>query len=129
MDEERRKKMKAFFDLVVGEAEKNEEFAAALAKIFGEETEKIKTNESTGTKRASNRRDKPVLDPIRLAEDDALSAENLLPLTVKELKDIIAGFGMDPAKLAMKWKDKDRLIQLIIETSYRRAAKGNVFRV
>ena len=35
---------------------------------------------------------------------------------------------MDSSKLAMKWKDKDRLIQLILDTSIRRASKGNAFR-
>ena len=119
-----KQKIEDFFELVVSEAEKNEEFAAAMAKIFGAETD-----ENTGTKRVSNRRDKPVLDPIQLAENDALSEKNLLPLTDKELKDIISGFGMDSAKLAMKWKNKDRLIQLILNTSYRRATKGNAFRM
>ena len=44
------------------------------------------------------------------------------------IKDIIAEYGMDQSKLAMKWKDKDRLIKHIIETSERRVTKGNAFR-
>lgn len=83
---------------------------------------------STGKRRA-NRRDKAVLDPIHLAErgEAGLKVE-LSRLTEKQLKDIIAEYGMDQSKLAMKWKDKNRLIDLITETSVRRAKKGDVFR-
>ena len=49
-------------------------------------------------------------------------------MTDKELKDIVADYGMDPSKLAMKWKDRDRVIKLIIDTSQRRASKGDAFR-
>jgi hypothetical protein len=51
----------------------------------------------------------------------------LAPLSVEELKDIIADSGMDRAKLAMKWKTADRLIEFIIEVTIRRAHKGEVF--
>ena len=79
--------------------------------------------------RGTNRRDKAVLDPIKLTEDgDPYLREKLEKLSEKELKDIIADYGMDPSKLAMKWKDRDRLIQLIMETSARRATKGDAFR-
>lgn len=74
------------------------------------------------------RRDKAVLDPVELAENNELTAEVLEPLSEKQLKDIIAEYGMDISKLAMKWKDRQRLIHLIIDTSYRRARKGNAFR-
>ncbi len=120
--------MKALFDLIVDEAEKNEEFAEALSRIFKNETPEKRTKDNTGEKRASNRRDKAVLDPIKLAENGELTADILSPLIEKELKDIIADFGMDPSRLAMKWKDKERLIQLILDTSIRRASKGDAFR-
>lgn len=116
------------YNLIIDEAEKNDEFAIALKKIFNNETIVSKTNENEGTKRGANRRDKAVLDPIKLAEEDRLSAEVLEILTDKELKDIIADYGMDPSKLAMKWKDKNRLIQLILDTSFRCALKGDAFR-
>lgn len=127
MDKKLKKNMKALFALIVDEAEKNEEFASSLSKIFGGDIIETKVKDSSG-KRASNRRDKAVLDPIKLAEDDRLSVEVLSPLSEKELKDIIADYGMDPSKLAMKWKNKDRLIQLILDTSFRRASKGDAFR-
>ena len=120
--------MKALFDLIVDEAEKNEEFAESLSRIFNNETLEKKTKDNTGEKRAFNRRDKAVLDPIKLAENGELTADMLSPLTEKELKDIVADYGMDSSKLAMKWKDKERLIQLILDTSFRRASKGDAFR-
>lgn len=128
MDKKLKKNMKALFDLIVDEAEKNEEFAEALSRIFNNETPEKRTKDNTGEKRASNRRDKAVLDPIKLAENGELTADILSPLIEKELKDIIADFGMDPSRLAMKWKDKERLIQLILDTSIRRASKGDAFR-
>ncbi len=126
MDKNLKKSMKALYDLIIDEAEKNDEFSASLEKIFNSEI--IASEESNETKRGSNRRDKAVLDPIELAEKGELSAEVLEPLTDKELKDIVADYGMDPSKLAMKWKNKNRLIQLILDTSFRRAAKGDAFR-
>lgn len=128
MDKKLKKNLKALFDLIVDEAEKKEEFAEALSRIFNNETPEKRTKDNTGEKRASNRRDKAVLDPIKLAENGELTADILSPLVEKELKDIIADFGMDPSRLAMKWKDKEKLIQLILDTSIRRASKGDAFR-
>jgi hypothetical protein len=58
--------------------------------------------------------------------EQALRA-TLAPLSVEELKDIVAHDGMDRAKLAMKWKTADRLIDFITEVTIRRAHKGEVF--
>lgn len=125
MDKKLNKKLKLLFEVIIQEAEKNKEFAEAMGEIFCND---ILDKDSSVEKRASNRRDKAVLDPIKLAEEGELKEDILLPLTVKELKDIVADFGMDQSKLAMKWKDKDRLIQLILDTSFRRASKGEAFR-
>jgi hypothetical protein len=35
---------------------------------------------------------------------------------------------MDRSKLAMKWKTKDRLVELIVSTVASRARKGDAFR-
>jgi hypothetical protein len=35
---------------------------------------------------------------------------------------------MDRTKLAMKWKDKPRLVELIVSTVESRAQKGDAFR-
>lgn len=43
------------------------------------------------------------------------------------LKDIIAEHSMDTSRLAMKWKDPDRLIDLIVKTVVQRSRKGEAF--
>ena len=126
MEKNVKKKMKALYDLVIKEAENNEVFAEKLELIMLNPEKERKTG---STKRSGNRRDRAILDPILLAEEGKLSKEVLEPLTDKKLKDIIADYGMDPSKLAMKWKDRDRVIKLIIDTSQRRASKGDAFRV
>ena len=52
----------------------------------------------------------------------------LKPLTVEQLKDIVAAYGMYQDKLAMKWTTSSRLIERIVETSITRARKGDAFR-
>ncbi|EPX78861.1 hypothetical protein Salmuc_04444 [Salipiger mucosus DSM 16094] len=51
----------------------------------------------------------------------------LEPLTLEQLKDIVAEYGMDPGKLVMKWKTADRVIDRIVEYSVARAKKGKAF--
>ena len=127
MDRQLAKKMRDFLNVVIEQAEKDEEFANKLSEVFVGTTKKSEKTEGAG--RGANRRDAAVLDPIKLIEEGNESLhQQLESLTEKQLKDIIADFGMDPSKLAMKWKDKDRLIKHIIETSERRASKGDAFR-
>jgi hypothetical protein len=54
--------------------------------------------------------------------------DELEPLDIEQLKDIIAEHAMDRSKLAMKWKSKDRLIAHIIATVDSRFRKGDAFR-
>ncbi|MDE0403802.1 MAG: hypothetical protein OXI53_00610 [Nitrospira sp.] len=49
-------------------------------------------------------------------------------LTLDQLKDIVADYGMDREKLVMKWKTPNRVIDRIVEISISRAHKGDVFR-
>lgn len=125
--------LRRLMEAVIEEAESNSEFSEKLTTILdgniAEEPKKQNPTMITGAKRAGNRRDPAVLDPIVMIENDEATLWNKLQtLTDKELKDIIADYGMDPSKLAMKWKSRDRLIALIVETSRRRASKGDAFR-
>lgn len=128
MDKIIKKKMKALFLTIMDEAERNKEFADTISGIFEDFSERGNDQTANSGKRGANRRDKAILDPIKLAEEGSLAKELLEPLSEKELKDIIADYGMDPSKLAMKWKDRDRIIRLIIDISMRRASKGDAFR-
>ena len=124
---------KKLLEAVIEEADSNPEFSKKLENILNgsmsDEPEKPSAMMSTGAKRSGNRRAPAALDPIALVEEgEDILLEQLNNLTDKELKDIIADYGMDPSKLAMKWKNRDRLINLIIDTSHRRASKGDAFR-
>ena len=77
----------------------------------------------------SHRRKPGPFDPMLLyrAQPETLKSR-LEGVSIDELKDIIAEHSMDRIKLAMKWKSKDRLIDLIITTVHSRSQKGDVFR-
>ncbi|MGB4657831.1 MAG: hypothetical protein WBI07_01465 [Mobilitalea sp.] len=128
MDKNLRKNLKLLFDAIIKEAEENKEFANTLSSILDNNVNETENKTASGTRRGGNRRDKAIFDPIKLAEENILSKEMLDALSEKELKDIIAEYGMDPSKLAMKWKDKERIIQLILDTAMRRASKGDACR-
>lgn len=77
----------------------------------------------------STRRKPGAFDPMltyREAPGDL--KQKLEQLDVEALKDIIAEQGMDRSKLAMKWKSKERLVDLIVSTVASRAQKGDAFR-
>ena len=133
MDKRTANTLRRLMDAIIEEAESCPEFSEKLERILDgsitEEPKKQNPTMITGAKRAGNRRDPAVLDPIVMIEnDEAGLLDKLQTLTDKELKDIIADYGMDPSKLAMKWKSRDRLIRLIVEASRRRASKGDAFR-
>ena len=75
-----------------------------------------------------NRRNPARLDPFVLLKDgETALLEGLRGLSVEELKDIIAAYGMDPTKLAMKWKSREKLEQHIIEVTIRKSGQGDAF--
>ena len=49
-------------------------------------------------------------------------------LTLDQLRDIVAQYGMDPSKLVMKWKDPERVMDQIVELALTRSIKGDAFR-
>lgn len=121
--------------LVSDEAEKNPEFAERLQVVFksavaGPFTEKTSVERPGSTRsRPANRRPPAILDPVALAlkGEEALRS-GLSPLTLDQLKDIVADYGMDREKLVMKWKTPSRVIDKIVEISISRAHKGEAFR-
>jgi len=82
-----------------------------------------------GTDRPRNRRPAAILDPLQIVRvSEAQLRERLSELTLDELRDVVADYGMDPGKLVMKWKDADRIADRIVELSLARAQKGDAFR-
>ena len=79
--------------------------------------------------RGRNRRKPAVLDPVQLVqESEQALRDQLCLLTVEQLKDIVADHGMDPSKLVMKWRTRDRIVNHIVEMANSRSRKGNAFR-
>lgn len=118
------KQLKSVFDELLAEVGRNDELRQRLADILGGTV--AQTNAST---RRSARRKPGSFDPMAVYREQP---DNLLRrlggLSVEELKDIIAEHGMDRTKLARKWKEKDRLIELILNAVKSRSQKGDAFR-
>ena len=121
---------------VSDEADRNPEFAEKLQSILKpnvrDRRREVRSKRSIrggGARRPANRRPAALLDPIALAQkgEDVLRTA-LEPLTLDQLKDIVADYGMDQKKLVMKWKTSSRVIERIVEISISRAHKGEAFR-
>ncbi len=119
------------------EAERNPEFESRVRVAIGlPETDKGSSssgqNEATsqtGPRRRRNRRTPAVLDPVQIVQESEQSLrEQLALLTIEQLKDIVADYGMDPNKLVMKWRTTERIINHIVEMSISRSRKGDAFR-
>ncbi|WP_442807658.1 hypothetical protein [Trinickia soli] len=124
---------------VIEEAERNPQFEAALSAALGApppakhkqtpEGPVVESSRGGEAKRGKNRRPPAELDPIQVARDgeSALRAA-LEKLSLDQLRDIVAEYGMDPSRLVMKWVDPARVADRIVELSIARARKGDAFR-
>jgi hypothetical protein len=118
------KTLKALFNEFLAEVERNDALRAKVEGILGHSKERASPSPKQPVRRKPGR-----FDPMTVhRERPADPARRLDELSVDELKDIIAEHGMDRTKLAMKWKDKTRLVKLIIDTVENRAQKGDAFR-
>ena len=127
--------LRDFVKVVIDEAEQNPDFAERLRVVFKSNAELADKSRSvataTGSKgtRPASRRPPALLDPVLLAAqgEEALRAE-LAALTLDQLKDIVADYGMDRDRLVMKWRTANRVVDRIVEVSITRAQKGDAFR-
>lgn len=121
----------ALVNVVAEEAAKNPGFMRRLEEALStaKPVDKKPSAAEADKKRKGGRRPAALLDPIELVRsgEDVLRAK-LAELDLDRLIDIVAQFGMDPSKLVMKWKDRDRVIDHIVERSSARATKGDAFR-
>lgn len=107
---------------IADEIKNNEEFSKKIGDLFEGE------NSSVVKHKKSNRRATAKIDPFALYEQGNEALKTALEaLDIEELKDVIAANGMDNARLAMKWKDRDRLINHIIDMTQRRSSRGDAF--
>lgn len=120
---------------VADEASRNPEFSNRLAAILARPSVEAPAGSERGgtlsqpVKGRGNRRAPALVDPLALMEQGEDTLRRALdPLNVEQLKDIVAEHGMDTSKLALKWKSRDRLAELIVSTVRDRLARGDVFR-
>ena len=124
--------------VVIEEAERNPDFEAALNDALGTSTQgkrKPPKEDALGSaddgeaKRGKNRRAPAALDPVQVVRDGEPTLRSALEkLSLEQLRDIVAEYGMDPGRLVMKWNTPERVIDRIVEMSVARAHKGNAFR-
>ena len=116
--------LKAIFDEVLKEMKHNKDFKLRITGVV----EKIGKTPPKGKKRSQRRKPGP-FDPVEVYQ---IQPETLKPrledLDIEQLKDIIAEHGMDRSRLAMRWKTKKRLVDLILLSVKNRVLKGDAFR-
>lgn len=140
-----RRMLSNLFRVVLDEAQRNPDFEARLRGALGT-AETASAKESVRPKRVkrrrepvvgatlvarrpSNRRPQAVLDPVQVVREGAHSLRAALTrLTLDQLHDIVADYGMDPGKIVMKWRTEAKVIDRIVEISLTRAHKGEAFR-
>jgi hypothetical protein len=115
--------LEALFAEVVREAQANPSFAERLTAAYT--GRHVRTPEGRRARRAAG-----PFDPFEVydAQGETALRNQLQTLDLEQLKDIVAEHGMDQAKLAMKWKTSERLVELIIATVSTRVRKGDAFR-
>jgi len=131
-----KKQLNNLFKVIVEEAKVNPQFEKRLEDILFKEVQSKTTSKRTTKKTLSgrstmrsNKRASAIFDPFDVFQEGVEPLkEKLYKLDIEKLKDIIAEFGMDPAKLAMNWKTAERLIQHILTTVESRSKKGDAFR-
>ena len=64
----------------------------------------------------------------KVQENEQVLREQLSVLTVDQLKDVVADHDMDPSKLVMKWRTRERIVNHIVELAMSRSRKGDAFR-
>lgn len=109
---------------IANEATRTPRFANALQTSLSPSSAELPKARRTG------RRSPGVIDPFAIyndADEQGLR-ERLSALDLEQLRDIVAEHGMDHDRLAMKWKDHQRVISRIVEKVVSRTSKGSAFR-
>ena len=115
--------------VILDEAKQNAAFASRLDEALGTSARHDIISAPGAPRQARGRRSPAVLDPVSgYREGEEALRSRLRDLSREQLRDIVAEYGMDPDKLAMKWKSTDRLIDRIVEVARGRATKGDAFR-
>lgn len=129
-------RLERLFAEILSEARTRPQFEARLAKVFASMdalssvvAQRPQDVEEVPSSPRRHRRAAAVIDVLSIFEngEDQLRAQ-LGKLTLNQLRDIVAEHGMDSNKLALKWRSRTRVEDLIVTTVRERMAKGSVFR-
>lgn len=122
------KQLMVIFNVVIDEMKSNKEFKMRIEDALSNKESEIPNNivESKAKKRG---RKSAVLNPNIIAlKGEIILREELDKLEVVQLKDIISQYAMDSSKLTNRWRSKEKLMNYIVEVSFNRISKGDVFR-
>jgi hypothetical protein len=121
-------KLKRIFAVLLKAAQKDPKALANIEQIFNESSVAI-SGEPSRPPRPKNRRNAAPFYPFLVyQEGDGMLLKRLRELDIEALRDMLAEFGMDPAKLAMKWKSTERIVEHILSTVQSRLPRGDAFR-
>jgi hypothetical protein len=130
------RRLKELLNVILDEVRQNPTFAERVTAVLGdavgsrrgktrERAEKSKSFEGAAPTREpkrGNRRASALVDPVREIEHgDHHLRDRLAALDLEQLRDVVAEYRMDPNKLVMKWKDRERVVDHILSTSISRA--------
>ncbi|PAZ13542.1 hypothetical protein CLM62_24115 [Streptomyces sp. SA15] len=115
--------------VVASEAARTSRFSKALNKALAS-PEPPTASRSTERPRRPSRRAPGVIEPFAIFAEsgEAGLRSRLKELNLEQLRDVIAEHGMDHDRLAMKWKDPQRVIDRVVERVESRVMKGSAFR-
>lgn len=127
-----RSKLLELARVIADQAERDPEFARRVGEVLGMEERASRDRVKSAVappSRPKHRRPPAVLDPVASAREGEEALRSRLDgLSLDQLRDIVADYGMDPGRLVMKWKSPERVIDRIVEISLSRAQKGDAFR-
>jgi len=115
--------------VVAAEAARTQRFARALSKALDEPPSATAFDHRNNPRR-NNRRNRGVINPFAVFAEEGETGlcKRLAALNLEQLRDIIAEHGMDHDRLAMKWKDPQRVIDRIVDRVAARTTKGSAFK-
>ncbi|HEX6819020.1 MAG TPA: hypothetical protein VF120_11650 [Ktedonobacterales bacterium] len=109
------------------------ESSSGRAKNVPPDANAAQDSTKSGTKRSrrisASQPANPVLDPFAVLREHGESDLHmrLTTLAVEELRSILRTHRLDPARIASRWSDRERLIALIVEQVRARAGLGRAF--
>lgn len=98
--------------------------------ISGAEATRELAAKAAPAKKSRAKREKAVFDPVEVAGlGESVLRDGLAPLTLTQLRDIIAEHAIDPSQVVSRKRTLAPIIDFIVEVSLTRARKGEGFKI